>query len=161
MQCFAYRSAGGNDVELVNTLNQCVYQWCVLNPEQVAIAKAAVLLEPDKYEWAEGFDFDALGRGCADQLKRSGSILESEEFSRNLDTVIKEAKNHLDLAYVAISSLSPQGFGLLHWAATKQLMLTRKQRRYSLRHRVSFTLSLKTEHYLTFSTDTANSSANQ
>jgi hypothetical protein len=106
---FCYLSTGGNDVELVNALNQCIYQWCVLNPEQVAVAKAAVLLEPKKYSWAEGFDFDALGRGCSEQLKRTGSLIDSDDFPKNLDNVITQAKNRLDIGCVFIPFLSSYG----------------------------------------------------
>lgn len=34
---------GSNDVQLTNILNQCIFQWAVLNGEQVAVAKAAAL----------------------------------------------------------------------------------------------------------------------
>jgi hypothetical protein len=33
--------SGGNDVELVNILNQCIFQWAVLNSAQVNIGKIA------------------------------------------------------------------------------------------------------------------------
>lgn len=84
---------GGNDVQLVNILNQCIYQWSVLNQEQVAVAKLAAL--DKKYEWAAGFDWDTLGRGCEGQLDHTQSLIDSGTFSSNLDAVLNAAKAKL------------------------------------------------------------------
>jgi hypothetical protein len=86
--------SGGNDVELVNILNQCIFQWAVLNSAQVNIGKIASEFDK-KYEWAAGLDWDALGRGCAGQLKRTGSLIASESFSKSLDSVLDAAKKKL------------------------------------------------------------------
>ncbi|KAH7128006.1 SGNH hydrolase-type esterase domain-containing protein [Dactylonectria estremocensis] len=86
-------SIGGNDVELVNILNQCIFQWAVVNQEQVAVAKLAAL---DKnYDWTRDFDWDKLGRGCAGQLDLTQALIDSEGFSSNLDAVLAAAKGKL------------------------------------------------------------------
>ncbi|KND93383.1 Lipase 1 [Tolypocladium ophioglossoides CBS 100239] len=85
-------SAGGNDAELLNILNQCIFQWSVFNKEQVAAGKLAELLEEP---WAKNVDFDVLGRGCDGQLKISRAIIESNDFSSRLDAVIAAAKKKL------------------------------------------------------------------
>nr|UMZ45336.1 hypothetical protein [Paramyrothecium sp.] len=87
-------SVGGNDVQLVNILNQCIYQWGVLNQEQVEVAKIAALADP-KYEWAESFDWDTLGRGCEGQLDHTESIINSDAFSSSIDKVLEAAKGKL------------------------------------------------------------------
>lgn len=84
---------GGNDVELVNILNQCIYQWAVLNKDQVAIAKGAAF--DKKYDWASGVDWDSLGRGCTAQLDHTQSLIDSSTFSSNIDAVLKAAKAKL------------------------------------------------------------------
>ncbi|KAK2811108.1 hypothetical protein FQN50_002444 [Emmonsiellopsis sp. PD_5] len=86
-------SIGGNDVELVNILNQCIYQWAVLTEEQVKIAKAAAL--KGGYDWAAGFEFDHLSRGCQGQLDYAQSLIEGDEFSQNIDKVLTAAKAKL------------------------------------------------------------------
>jgi hypothetical protein len=88
-------STGGNDVELVNILNQCIFQFAVLNPQQVIVAKLAVEAEPENYAWAKDFDFDTLGRGCATQLDQTAAIIGSSTFSSNLDQVLNAAKAKL------------------------------------------------------------------
>ncbi|KAL2076239.1 hypothetical protein VTL71DRAFT_1182 [Oculimacula yallundae] len=87
-------SVGGNDVELVELLNQCIYQLSVLNAEQVGLAKVMAELDGD-YAWAKDFDFDALGRGCEGQIARTQSIAQSKEFRDSLDQVVNDAKKKL------------------------------------------------------------------
>lgn len=105
MYCLCYNNAlvrhmtdpddhpGGNDVELTNVLNQCVYQLAVLNQEQVTVAKAAVNTE--EFAWAKDFDFDTLGRGCAGQLDHTASLVGGGPFSDSLDKVLSAAKGKL------------------------------------------------------------------
>ncbi|EEP82612.1 predicted protein [Uncinocarpus reesii 1704] len=92
-------SVGGNDVELVNILNQCIYQWGVVNKAQVAIAKAEALKKSQsddgKFDWAKSFDWDALGRGCQGQLDHTQSLINSKAFSDKIDSVLKAAKAKL------------------------------------------------------------------
>ncbi|KAF4166807.1 hypothetical protein CNMCM6936_005969 [Aspergillus lentulus] len=83
-------SAGGNDAELSKILNQCIFQWAVLNSCQVMVAKAAALAED--YKWAANFDWDSIGRGCEGQLARTKGIIAGDAFSRSLDSVIAAAK---------------------------------------------------------------------
>lgn len=64
--------------------------WATLNKEQVVAAEAAALEED--YEWAEDYDWETLGRGCAAQLQRSQSIISSSTFSASLDNVLTTAK---------------------------------------------------------------------
>ncbi|PNY28628.1 Lipase 1 [Tolypocladium capitatum] len=87
--------AGGNDAELLNILNQCIFQWCVFDKKQVAAGKLAELL---KEPWAK-IDFDVMGRGCDGQLKISRAIIESNDFSSRLDAVISAAKKKLASEY--------------------------------------------------------------
>ena len=74
-------------------MNQCIFQWGVINAEQVSVAKAAAL---DKnYDWAADFDWDALGRGCEGQLARTKMLIESPSFGKSLDAVLEAAKGKL------------------------------------------------------------------
>jgi hypothetical protein len=84
---------GGNDIQLVDVLNQCIYQWAVLNQEQVIVAKLAAL--DKKYEWAADYDWDKLGLGCAGQLDQTQSLIASNSFSNNLDAVLNATKAKL------------------------------------------------------------------
>jgi hypothetical protein len=77
----------------VTILNQCIFQWAVLSESQVTVAKLAAL---DKnFDWAGGYDWDALGRGCDAQLDRSQAIIDSPQFSSSLDSVLSAAKGKL------------------------------------------------------------------
>lgn len=84
---------GGNDVQLTNILNQCIFQWAVLNGEQVAVAKAVAIKEG--IDWAQDFDWDATGRGCEAQLEHTQQLIDSETFSSNIDSVIRNAQKKL------------------------------------------------------------------
>ena len=84
---------GGNDVQLTNILNQCIYQWAVANQAQASTAKLAAL---DKdWAWASKWVWDAMGRGCEKQLEHTQSIIDSPEFSSKIDRVLEEAKKKL------------------------------------------------------------------
>lgn len=85
--------AGGNDAELTNILNQCVFQFFTLQPYQAAVAKLVTLVED--VEWAEEIDFDAASRTCEEQLDFSRDIIESKDFSNSLDNMIEAAKEKL------------------------------------------------------------------
>jgi hypothetical protein len=98
---------GGNDAELSNILNQCIFQWAVVNSEQVMVAKAAALADKD-YKWAADFDWDRIGRGCEGQLARSKGIIAGDAFSRSLDSVIAAAKKKLGPESVTIPSLASE-----------------------------------------------------
>ncbi|KAF6833212.1 hypothetical protein CPLU01_05731 [Colletotrichum plurivorum] len=86
-------SAGGNDVQLLEILNQCIFQWAVLTDSQVLIAKAAALKEG--IDWAEDYDWDKLAVGCDGQLAASDKLIDSSVFAENLDKVIDAAKSKL------------------------------------------------------------------
>jgi hypothetical protein len=75
-------------------LNQCVFQWAVFNWEQVAVADVASEFD-SKYDWAEGYDFQALGRGCAVQLNRTENLIASSDFGDSLDAVLSAAQAKL------------------------------------------------------------------
>lgn len=83
---------GGNDVELTNILNQCIYQWAAFNPEQVAVGKLAQLKEEP---WAEHIDFAKFGRGCEGQIGISLELIESPWFGEQIDRTIEAAKKKL------------------------------------------------------------------
>ncbi|OJI89883.1 hypothetical protein ASPTUDRAFT_79749 [Aspergillus tubingensis CBS 134.48] len=87
-------SAGGNDAELSNILNQCIYQWAVLNHTQVLVAKAAALANLE-YGWMADIDWDALARGCDGQLEHTNRLINGDAFSKSLDNVIAAAKKKL------------------------------------------------------------------
>ena len=88
------QSSGGNDVELVNILNQCIFQWASVNKGQVLLGKTAALTA--NFEWAKDFDWDALGRGCSEQLDHTAALIADDAFSKNIDAVIEAAKAKLD-----------------------------------------------------------------
>lgn len=92
---------GGNDAELSNILNQCIFQWAVLNPNQVDVAKAATFAD-SKYAWAKNFDWDSLGLGCDGQLARTKQLIAGDAFSKSLDSVISAAKAKLGSELVTI-----------------------------------------------------------
>lgn len=87
-------SAGGNDAELTHILNQCIFQWGVFDSLQSVVATLTPLLEAG-YEWAKGYDFMPLARGCLGQLAHTRDIVHSNDFSRRLDRVISAAKAKL------------------------------------------------------------------
>lgn len=77
----------------MKVLNKCIFQWAVLNKDQVAVAK---LLALDRnFAWAKDYDWDLLGLTCEEQLDRTRSIIDSGEFSKDLDTLINAAKAKL------------------------------------------------------------------
>ncbi|CAM1510069.1 Fc.00g004040.m01.CDS01 [Cosmosporella sp. VM-42] len=77
----------GNDAELVDILNQCIFQWAVFDWKQV--------------------------EGCALQLYHTQEIIESDDFSKNLDAVLFVAKNKLasetGLMFYELNSWDPAG----------------------------------------------------
>ncbi|KAM0691538.1 hypothetical protein Q7P36_007737, partial [Cladosporium allicinum] len=75
-------SAGGNDVELTNILNQCVFQWLALRPEAVSVAKklASVLL-PSHSDW------DVYTRSCEEQLSQTSLLIDKASFQESIDKV--------------------------------------------------------------------------
>jgi len=75
-------------------LNQCIFQWAVLNKEQEIIGKIASLAD-ERFEWAADFDWEALARGCDGQLDHTKEIIDSEAFSASIDAVINAAKGKL------------------------------------------------------------------
>ncbi|KAG5808825.1 hypothetical protein H9Q71_006708 [Fusarium xylarioides] len=89
-------SAGGNDAELVNILNQCVYQWFALNDQHSTVGKVAEMKgEP----WAKGWNWDAASRGCLGQLQYSKNIINNDEFSKRIDDMIEATKKKLSSEY--------------------------------------------------------------
>ncbi|KAK4222286.1 SGNH hydrolase-type esterase domain-containing protein [Podospora fimiseda] len=102
-------SVGGNDAELVNILNSCIYQWKNLKKWQGELAKIELGRKWDtvlgKIEKLLGFkipielkniiDLDKITRSCEEQLSRTQDIIESDEFSDTLDRVVEAAKKKL------------------------------------------------------------------
>lgn len=84
-------------------MNQCVFQWAVFNWEQVQVAEVASEFD-DKYAWAKGYDFEALGIGCAGQLSRTASLIVSSDFSASLDAVLSAAQAKLADGFVPTSA---------------------------------------------------------
>ena len=69
-----------------------MFQWFALNEQHSTVGKVAEMKgEP----WAKGWDWDASSRGCLGQLKVSKDIINSDEFSQRLDSVIQAAKKKL------------------------------------------------------------------
>jgi len=94
---------GGNDVELTQILNQCIFQWAVLNWAQVTLAQIVAAFDSD-YDWAADYDFEPLGRGCDAQLARSASLIASSKFSSRLDAILSAAKAKLSNGFVATNA---------------------------------------------------------
>ncbi|KAF2150904.1 hypothetical protein K461DRAFT_270289 [Myriangium duriaei CBS 260.36] len=78
-------SAGGNDAELVNILNQCIYQWASINAAKVEAIKAQVAIHNHISSDQNQIDWDALGLDCDAQLARTKRIIETDAFSHKLD----------------------------------------------------------------------------
>jgi hypothetical protein len=89
------RDLGGNDVQLTNLLNQCVFQWLVLRADTVAEAKVATYADKELGGRAGSIDWDAYGRGCDGQLLYTQSLIEGSHFSESLDNVLSAAKHKL------------------------------------------------------------------
>ncbi|KAJ4415694.1 hypothetical protein N0V82_007187 [Gnomoniopsis sp. IMI 355080] len=87
---FCFTPWGGNDVQLTNILNQCIFQWALLNQVQVAVAKAVAFKEG--IDWPQDFGWDATGRGCEAQLELTQALIDSSSFSSSIDSVINAAK---------------------------------------------------------------------
>lgn len=85
---------GGNDVGLIDVLNQCVFQYGVFNWDQVTVAEVAAKYD-EKYKWASEIDFEKLGRGCPGQLGISSNLIDSTSFSNQIDKVLNAAKAKL------------------------------------------------------------------
>ncbi|KAM0542975.1 hypothetical protein ACHAPJ_012532 [Fusarium lateritium] len=88
-------SVGGNDAELKNILNSCVFQWGVFNPLQAAVGEIAKLFENQFKDIAKYIDFEAKARGCEGQLTYTNSIITSNSFRSKLDRVLSAAKYKL------------------------------------------------------------------
>lgn len=84
---------GGNDVQLINVLNQCIYQWASLQKSQGMVAKIQKLREKKPFTMIK--DIDALTRTCGEQLDYTQRLVDGAEFSRNLDALIAAAKRKL------------------------------------------------------------------
>lgn len=87
-------SAGGNDVELTNTLNQCIFQWAVLSTSQV-IEAMIIVAEDDRFSFLDFLDMDVYGRGCEGQMDVSQALIDGPAFSSSLDSLISAAKAKL------------------------------------------------------------------
>lgn len=91
-------SKGGNDAELVNILNQCIFQWSAFD---VNLMDEAIFKKLKSEPWAAGIYWENIGRGCAQQLNQSREILESDDFDQRLDSVISATKQKLSPQSVA------------------------------------------------------------
>ncbi|KAK4220604.1 SGNH hydrolase-type esterase domain-containing protein [Podospora fimiseda] len=107
-------SVGGNDAELVNILNSCVYQWANLNKFQAVVGEIEFGRRWKKFsdrinnkvkeilgmevpiEMPDAIDFEKLSRTCDEQLSRTEDIVDSEEYSNKLEAVVHAAKRKLD-----------------------------------------------------------------
>ncbi|KAL1864953.1 hypothetical protein VTK73DRAFT_5582 [Phialemonium thermophilum] len=86
-------SIGGNDAELVDILNQCVFQFSTLNPGKIDIEE--VKSKASQYDWAKNYDFEALARGCETQLARSAGLIASTDLANRWDAITTQAKAKL------------------------------------------------------------------
>jgi hypothetical protein len=86
--------SGGNDAELSEVLNQCIFEFFTWTKLQQYTAEIGKLLS-DSFGWAKNIDWSKKAIGCLGQLDRANRIIESEEFSRRLDTLISKAKEKL------------------------------------------------------------------
>ncbi|UKZ74641.1 hypothetical protein TrVFT333_002311 [Trichoderma virens FT-333] len=85
-------SAGGNDLELTDVLNQCIFQLFSYTAAPEILGKIASLKGES---WAIGIDFEKYGRGCDLQIQVTKDIVESPKFSQQLDATIKAAQSKL------------------------------------------------------------------
>jgi hypothetical protein len=85
---------GGNDAELSEVLNQCIFEIMTFTKLQEYTAEIGKLIS-GSFDWAKNIDFAKKAVGCPGQLDRASRIIESEEFSRSLDTLISKAKEKL------------------------------------------------------------------
>lgn len=76
------------------TLNQCIFQWAVLNTDQVTKAKTIVKVDKD-YEFLNFLDMSVYGCGCEGQMDVSQALIDGPAFSSSLDSVISAAKAKL------------------------------------------------------------------
>lgn len=88
-------SAGGNDAELSNVLNMCVFQWASFQRNEVDKLKQQVEKGDMHDELKKRFDWEALLRNCAGQLDHTRDIINSGGFASSLDNVINAAKPKL------------------------------------------------------------------
>ena len=88
------KSLGGNDAQLTNILSQCIYQWAVLTDVQAEVARLASERD-NRFAALKGVDFSTVARGCEGQLDHTDAIINSDEFSRKLDSVIEASKKKL------------------------------------------------------------------
>jgi hypothetical protein len=72
-----------------------VFQWLVLQANQVAFAEA--LAKADEYlsGHADSVDWDAYSRGCDGQLLHTAALISNTSFSESLDNVLSAAKSKL------------------------------------------------------------------
>jgi hypothetical protein len=87
-------SAGGNDIGLTKILNQCIYQWFALTPDQAVLAELADYSE-ENWDWVDNFDFESAGIGCEAQLQTSEILAGGKEFAQTLDSLLWAAKAKL------------------------------------------------------------------
>ncbi|KAI3145381.1 hypothetical protein CBS147326_331 [Penicillium roqueforti] len=83
-------SAGGNDVELSNILNHCIFRWASFTPDEVDVARLAA--NETTFFWKDSFNWENLALGCAGQLARTQEMIADDAFGKSLDTVITAAK---------------------------------------------------------------------
>lgn len=90
-------NVGGNDAELTNILNVCIYMFAVINAEQ------RIIIELDRisrgkgsaFRWAENYNFEPISRSCMDQIAYTSNLIESPDFDQKLDMVVNAAKHRL------------------------------------------------------------------
>jgi hypothetical protein len=93
---------GGNDAELTNILNMCVFMWAVINSHQLTAIELDRLMQETHFDWAGDFDFTPLACSCEEQLKLTEMIVESNDFSTKLDRVVTTARLKLAPGYVPL-----------------------------------------------------------
>ncbi|TLD05009.1 uncharacterized protein PgNI_09260 [Pyricularia grisea] len=87
-------SAGGNDAELTQILNHCVFQWASFTSAGAEFAKAAA--ETLQAPWLEKlYHWFDNAVTCEEQLDRSEAIINSDNFRASLDTVAQGLKTKL------------------------------------------------------------------
>lgn len=88
---------GGNDAELSNILNACIFQWLHINKVQELLIKIDGFLNEAEqlFGWLPNWDLDRMARTCDEQLSRTEGIINSQDFSNKLDNVVNAAKAKL------------------------------------------------------------------
>ncbi len=73
---------GGNDVQLVNILNQCIFQWASLQKSQGVVSKIAALADQEPFSKLD-LDIGAITRTCVEQLDHTQQLIDGDQLTQH------------------------------------------------------------------------------